>query len=80
MTHDAIPTVDLADLRSHDAEAKLRAARAIALGFGRYGLVYVRTHGVSDASRLYDRYLEFCARPDADKQPYNRGDLWYQRG
>lgn len=81
MSHDAtIPTVDLADLRSSDPEAKRRASEAILEGFGRYGLVYVRTHGVSDAGQLYDRFLDFCARPDAEKQPYNRGDLWYQRG
>lgn len=81
MSHDAtIPTVDLADLRSSDPEAKRRASEAILEGFGRYGLVYVRTHGVSDAGHLYDRFLDFCARPDAEKQPYNRGDLWYQRG
>lgn len=79
MTELAIPTVDLADLSS-TPEARARALDAVRVGFGTYGLVYVKTHGVADITRLYDRFLDVCALPREKKDRYNRGDLWYQRG
>ncbi len=80
MSSPAIPTVDLLDLTSHDATIRERALEAIRLGYGTYGLVYVKSHGVSDPSSLYDRFQAFCDRPLAEKERFNRGDLWYQRG
>lgn len=78
MTELSIPTIDLDDLRD---PARLPAAlEAVKVGFGTYGLVYVKNHGVSDISRLYDRFVEVCSLPRAAKERYNRGDLWYQRG
>jgi isopenicillin N synthase-like dioxygenase len=77
-TAPSIPTVDLADLdRPEQREAALAAIR---VGFGTYGLVYVRTHGVSSVAPLFDRFQAFCAEPLDAKQPFNRNDLWYQRG
>jgi isopenicillin N synthase-like dioxygenase len=76
----SIPTVDLDDLRSDDVARQQRAQHAILEGFGNYGLVYVANHGVASPNSIYDRFGAFCARPTAEKQPYNRGDLWYQRG
>jgi isopenicillin N synthase-like dioxygenase len=77
-TSPSIPTVDLADLDRPDArEAALAAIR---VGFGTYGLVYVKSHGVGDVSGLFDRFHAFCAEPLEAKQPFNRDDLWYQRG
>jgi isopenicillin N synthase-like dioxygenase len=52
----------------------------VKVGFGTYGLVYVKSHGVGDISRLYDRFVEVCSLPRAAKERYNRVDLWYQRG
>ncbi len=75
-----IPTVDLADLRSGEPGRLARAASAILEGFGLYGLVYVRNHGVGDMGPLYERFLAFTLRPDGEKERYNRGDLWFQRG
>lgn len=75
-----IPTVDLLDLESADPATRARALAAIRTGFGTYGLVYVRNHGVSDVGPLYDRFQAFCDRPTHEKERYNRGDLWYQRG
>jgi isopenicillin N synthase-like dioxygenase len=80
MQSPSIPTVDLADLTSSDAAARERACSAIREGFGVYGLVYVKSHGVSDTTSLYDRFQALCARSNAEKERYNRGDLWYQRG
>lgn len=79
-TEPTIPTVDLADLESGDASRTARAAAALREAFGVYGLVYVKGHGVGDVGALYDRFLDFTARPLEDKQRFNRSDLWYQRG
>lgn len=75
----SIPTVDLTDLDG-DATARERALAAIREGFGVYGLVYVKSHGVSDVGPLYERFTRFCQKTRAEKERYNRGDLWYQRG
>lgn len=79
MSEPAIPTVDLQLLHGTSAE---RAATldALRVGYGHYGLVYVKSHGVSDVGPLYDRFQAFCERPLTEKQTYNRADLWYQRG
>jgi isopenicillin N synthase-like dioxygenase len=77
-----IPTVDLTDLASTDAARVAAAAAALREAFGRYGLVYVKNHGVDAAAleRLYDAFGRFIAQPDEKKRPYGRGDIWYQRG
>lgn len=79
-TEPSIPTVDLADLASRDPAVKERAAAALREAFGVYGLVYVKGHGVSEVAALFDRFLAFTSRDTADKQRFNRSDLWYQRG
>lgn len=76
-----IPTLDLEDVDG-SPEARARAAEALRVGFGTYGLIYIRNHAVDrDAvAELYDHYERFCGRSEADKAPLNRGDIWYQRG
>lgn len=76
-----IPVVDLLDLVGDD-EAKARAAEALHLGFGDYGLVYVRNHGIDgDAlAAFYDDFLALMARPAEDKQAWSGTDIWFQRG
>lgn len=76
----AIPTVDLLELASSDPAIRGRALEAIRVGFGTYGLVYVKNHGVTDVGPLYERFQAFCDRSTEEKQSYNRADLWYQRG
>lgn len=82
MTSLSIPTVDLEDLRSGDAARVATACAAIREAFGVYGLAYVKNHSVEHAGvmRLYDEFRKFADRPEADKQRYARGDLWFQRG
>lgn len=77
-----IPVVDLEDLRSGDATRVASAGQALTHAFGHFGLVFVRSHGVDPANvdALYDLFLRLTARPEADKRPYGRGDLWFQRG
>ncbi len=77
-----IPTVDLRDLVSDDPQCVAAASAAVREGFGRYGLVYVRSHGIDAAllDRFYDAWLRLTARPEADKRALARADIWYQRG
>ena len=73
----SIPTVDLAELAGPDPTARSRAEAALREGFGECGLVYVRTHGVSDIGALYDRFLAFTARSAEDKERFNRENAAY---
>ena len=77
----AIPTVDLDDLRA-DVPRRDAARAAICEGFGAYGLVYVRGHGIAPESldAFYDAFTHFTAQPEAAKRPFARPDIWYQRG
>ena len=77
-----IPVVDLRDLASPRSEARKRAADAVREGFGHYGLVYLRHHGV-DMDLLesyYDAFLAFTERPEEEKAQLGGEELWYQRG
>lgn len=78
----AIPTVDLEDLRSADAARVDAACGAIREAFGRYGLAYVKGHGVDAGAvtRMYDGFRAITRRPTAEKEPYARKADWYQRG
>jgi isopenicillin N synthase-like dioxygenase len=77
-----IPVVDLNDLQSPIVEEREAAANALLEGFGYYGLVYIRNHGI-DMDRLeafYEAFLDVTDRPEDEKQKLNRPDIWYQRG
>jgi isopenicillin N synthase-like dioxygenase len=82
MSDLAIPSVDLADLASSDATRVARAGHALKTAFGTYGLVYVFGHGISPEKlrALYDAFRAFVAKPESEKRPYGRPDLWFQRG
>lgn len=82
MTLPAVPTVSLTDIRSEDPARRDRAAEALKVGFGTFGLVYVADHGLTPAEqdRFYDAFLRLTQRPESEKQKYARADLWYQRG
>jgi isopenicillin N synthase-like dioxygenase len=77
-----IPTIDLADLRSNEPSRVQAASAAILQGFGTYGLVYVKNHGVDPAgvTRLYEHFRELTRRPVDEKTKLARPDLWFQRG
>lgn len=79
---DLIPVVDLADLRAEDATALQRAADAIRLAFGHFGLVYIKNHGIasSEIDAFYETFKAFTQRDEAYKRTLARGDIWYQRG
>ena len=77
----AIPTVDLDDLRAGGARRDAACA-AIREGFGAYGLVYVRSHGIAPETldAFYDAFVRFTSLPEADKRRFARPEIWYQRG
>lgn len=77
----SIPTVDLDDLRAGGARRET-AAGAIREAFGRYGLIYIRSHGIDPSAldRYYDVFLALTSRPEADKRRLARPDIWFQRG
>lgn len=82
MTSNSIPIVDLADLSSSNLERQHRAVESIVEGFGHYGLVYIRNHGIEDAdlTGFYDAFREFVGRPLDEKQKMSKPHIWYQRG
>lgn len=82
MTSADIPVVDLTELSSPKKAIADRAAEALLHAFGRYGLVYLRKHGIepSDLDELYASFLELTSRSEADKSRLGGADIWYQRG
>jgi isopenicillin N synthase-like dioxygenase len=77
-----IPVVDLEDLASPRLDRQARAAEAIQEAFGRFGLIYIRNHGIEDASldSFYESFLAFTSLPEERKRPLSREDIWFQRG
>lgn len=77
-----IPVLDLADVTHEEPARREEAARALRIGFGRFGLVYIRNHGIEAATMddFYDSFLAFTARPEAYKRAYARPEQWFQRG
>ena len=77
-----IPVVDLHELASPRSGERNDAAEAVRRGFGHYGLVYLRNHGLDMdlLESFYDAFLDFTDRPEEQKRELSRGDLWYQRG
>lgn len=76
-----IPVIDVEDLRQGaSTERRAAAVAAIRLGFGKFGLLYLRGAAVTPFGPLYDRFDAFTSRPRADKERFNRPDIWYQRG
>ncbi|MEM9861198.1 MAG: 2-oxoglutarate and iron-dependent oxygenase domain-containing protein, partial [Myxococcota bacterium] len=65
-----------------DRPAYAASMDALRLGFGTYGLVYIRNHGVDMArlQRLYAAWVELTNRPEAEKKAWARPEVWYQRG
>jgi isopenicillin N synthase-like dioxygenase len=81
-TPSTIPVLDLADLSSRDPAVRAAAAEAIRVGYGHFGLLYIKGHGIDPSAldAFYDGFLGFCAKSEAEKRRFGRDDLWYQRG
>jgi isopenicillin N synthase-like dioxygenase len=88
MSTEELPVVDLADATSGDEARVARAAEALALGFGHYGLVclrgcdefYKNKDGKQSTFDLYDQYVEVLKRPKEELTSYGGAKIWFQRG
>lgn len=77
-----IPVLDLADVHARDAAAQQRASEAVREGFGTFGLVYVRSHGIDmqTLASFYSAFTTFVGWPEEKKAALRGTDIWYQRG
>ncbi|GAB3574624.1 2-oxoglutarate and iron-dependent oxygenase domain-containing protein [Spirosoma luteolum] len=80
--YDEIPSLDLADFTSGDADRKARFVQDLGRAFNQIGFVAIKNHGLTDAltEKLYASAQDFFQAPDALKQQYERPDLNGQRG
>ena len=77
-----IPVVDLKDLSSPRQEDQDRAAKALHLGLGHYGLVYIRNHGINpeELDAFYDAFIDVTDRDLSEKENWGKPEIWFQRG
>lgn len=80
--YDEIPSLNLADFTSGDADRKARFVQDLGRAFNQIGFVAIRNHGLTDelTTRLYDSAQTFFSAPDAVKQQYEHPELNGQRG
>lgn len=79
---DEIPSLDLADFTSGDAERKAQFVKKLGEAYQNIGFIALRNHGLSDelTDKLYKATKEFFALPDEVKQKYENPELAGQRG
>ncbi len=80
--YDQVPSLDLADFTSGDANKKEKFVANLGAAYNSIGFVAIRSHYLSDAlsSQLYTLIKKFFALPDAVKQKYEIPGLAGQRG
>lgn len=73
-----IPVLDIAEL----AQPSAAVLESLRRGFGHFGLVYLRGHGIpaSLLDDFYARFVALLARSRAEKEGWARPDIWFQRG
>lgn len=80
--------IDLADAASNDEARVGKAAEALRLGFGYYGLVCLRgcdeyyksKDGKKATFDLYDQYVDLLKRPKEELNSLGGSKIWFQRG
>ncbi|GAB3542703.1 2-oxoglutarate and iron-dependent oxygenase domain-containing protein [Pontibacter brevis] len=79
---DEVPSLDLADFTSGDAERRARFVNQLSDAYQNIGFIALRNHGLSDelTQRLYAATRAFFALPDEVKQKYEVPELAGQRG
>lgn len=77
-----VPSLDLADFTSGDAQRKQRFVEDLGAAFTNIGFVAIKNHGLSDALRndLYESVKQFFSQPDDVKKKYEFPELFGQRG
>lgn len=78
----AIPTVDLADFLSGDAQKKKNFVAALGKAYEEVGFVGVKNHGLTDdlIEDLYSYVQQFFSLPLTQKKQYEKEELAGQRG
>lgn len=79
---DEVPSLDLADFTSGDAERRARFVNQLSDAYQNIGFIALRNHGLSNdlTQRLYAATKAFFALPDEVKQRYEVPELAGQRG
>ncbi|MFD2999724.1 isopenicillin N synthase family dioxygenase [Pontibacter toksunensis] len=79
---DEVPSLDLADFTSGDAERRARFVNQLSDAYQNIGFIALRNHGLSDelTQKLYAATKAFFALPDEVKQKYEVPELAGQRG
>jgi len=79
---DKIPSLDLADFTSGNADRKQQFVQQLGEAFQSIGFVAIRNHGLSDelSKQLYAAVQKFFSLPDDVKQKYENPALAGQRG
>jgi len=77
-----IPSLDLADFQSNDTAKKAKFVEDLGNAYQNIGFVAIKNHGLSDelTKNLYDSIQKFFQLTDAEKQKYERPELFGQRG
>ncbi|QJW89625.1 isopenicillin N synthase family oxygenase [Spirosoma taeanense] len=80
--YDEIPSLDLADFTSGDAERKARFVQDLGRAFNQIGFVAIRNHGLTNdlTRQLYDSAKAFFSAPEEVKKKYEHPELNGQRG
>ncbi|MEQ8414657.1 MAG: 2-oxoglutarate and iron-dependent oxygenase domain-containing protein [Imperialibacter sp.] len=79
---DAVPSLDLADFTSGDAEKKKKFVEKLGEAYNNIGFVSIKNHGLTDElqQKLYSIIKKFFDEPEAVKQKYEKPELAGQRG
>jgi isopenicillin N synthase-like dioxygenase len=80
--YNEIPSLDLADFTSGDAEKKAQFVQALGQAYNNIGFVAIKNHGLSQElqDNLYATIKKFFALEDGVKSKYERPEIGYQRG
>jgi len=80
--YDSIPSLDLADFTSGDANRKAKFVKQLGEAYNSIGFVAIRNHYLTDEQsvKLYNTIKRFYALPDKVKQKYEIPGLAGQRG
>ncbi len=78
---EEIPSVDLADFLSGDANRKANFVQQLGKAYEEVGFVAVKNHGYADKDReeLYEIVKKLFQLPDEQKQKYELPQIQYQR-
>lgn len=79
---DEIPSLDLADFTSGNAEQKAQFVKKLGEAYENIGFVAIKNHGLSKElqDRLYDSIKKFFTLPDTIKTKYEKPEIGFQRG